>query len=124
MATSSQRRVKGRTLIDIDPDQLKWVLLARESTDREKQIGHQLNELRAHVARVGGRIDREVPENAVSAFKRQRVRLPDGTFGYHVVRPAWEKILTALRRGECNALIAADLDRAMRRCVIRAPSKI
>lgn len=114
MGTSSPRRVRGRTLIETDPDQLIWILLARESSDREAQIGYQLDDMRAHVASVGGRIDREVPENDVSAFKRQRVRLPDGTFGYQVVRPEWERILTALRRGECNALIAADLDRAMR----------
>ena len=31
-----------------------------------------------------------------------------------MVRPEWEKILTALRRGECNALMVPDIDRAMR----------
>ena len=108
------RRVGGRTLIDLDPDQLIWILLARESTDRERQLDNQLTDLRAEVARIGGRIDREIPENAVSAFKRQRVALPDGTYGYRVVRPEWEKILTALRRGECNALMVPDIDRAMR----------
>ncbi|PZS29423.1 MAG: hypothetical protein DLM61_13025 [Pseudonocardiales bacterium] len=114
MATSTPRRAGGRTLIDADPGQLMWVLLARESADRERQLGNQLTDLRAQVARIGGRIDREIPENAVSAFKRQRVELPDGTYGYRVVRPEWEKILTALRRGECNALMVPDIDRAMR----------
>ncbi len=114
MATSTPRRAGGRTLINVDPDQLIWVLLARESTDRERQIDNQLTDLRAQVARIGGRIDREIPENAVSAFKRKRVALPDGTLGYRVVRPEWEKILTALRRGECNALMVPDIDRAMR----------
>ena len=108
------RRVGGRTLIDLDPDQLIWVLLARESTDRERQLDNQLTDLRAEVVTIGGRIDREIPENAVSAFKRQRVALPDGTYGYRVVRPEWENILTALRRGECNALMVPDIDRAMR----------
>lgn len=114
MTTSPPRRAGGRTLIQVDPDQLIWVLLARESTDRERQLDNQLSDLRARVARIGGRIDREIPENAVSAFKRQRVALPDGTFGYRVVRPEWERILTALRRGECNALMVPDIDRAMR----------
>ena len=93
---------------------LIWVLLARESTDRERQLDNQLTDLRAEVGTIGGRIDREIPENAVSAFKRQRVALPDGTYGYRVVRPEWENILTALRRGECNALMVPDIDRAMR----------
>lgn len=114
MATSTPRRAGGRTLINVAPDQLIWVLLARESTDRERQIDNQLVDLRAQVARIGGRIDREIPENAVSAFKRKRVELPDGTFGYRVARPEWEKILTGLRRGECNALMVPDIDRAMR----------
>ena len=82
--------------------------------DRSGQVGNQLTDLRARVASIGGRIDREIPENAVSAFKRTRVPLPDGTLGYRVVRPEWEKILTALRRGECNALMVTDIDRAMR----------
>lgn len=101
-------------MIDRDPDQLVWILLARESTDRGAQVDHQFADLRAFVAKCGGRVDREVPENAVSAFKRQRVRLPDDTVGYRVVRPEWESILTALRRGECNALAVSDIDRAMR----------
>jgi site-specific DNA recombinase len=114
MTTGTPRRIGGRTLISIDPGQLVWVLLARESTDRELQLEHQISDLRARVASIGGRIDREVPENAVSAFKRQRVQLPDGTYGYRVVRPEWDKILTALRRGECNALMVPDIDRATR----------
>jgi DNA invertase Pin-like site-specific DNA recombinase len=114
MGTSTQRRVGGRTLISKDPDQLVWALVARESTDRERQLDHQLSDLRARVAEIGGRIDREIPENDSSAFKRKRVQLPDGTYGYRVVRPEWEKILTALRRGECNALMVPDIDRAMR----------
>ena len=114
MSTSTPRRSGGRTLIDLDPDQLKWILLARESTLRDKQLGHQLTDLRDRVASIGGTVDREIPENAVSAFKRKRVQLPDGTFGFRVVRPEWEKILTALRRGECNALMVPDIDRATR----------
>jgi site-specific DNA recombinase len=72
-------------------------LLARESTLRNKQLDHQLIDLRDRTASIGGTIDREIPENAVSAFKRKRVELPDGTYGCRVVRPEWEKLLTALR---------------------------
>lgn len=105
---------RGRTLVDLDPGQLSWILLARESSDREEQVGNQLTDLRTFVGQIGGRIDREVPENDVSAFKRKSVQLPDGTYGYRVVRPKWDEILTALRRGECNALAVPDIDRAMR----------
>lgn len=112
--SSQPRRVGGRTLLDQDPDRLVWILLGRESTDRQKQVDNQLTKLRAFATSIGGRIDREIPENDVSAFKRTRVKLPDGTYGYRVVRPKWEGILTALRKGECNALAVSDIDRAMR----------
>ncbi|WP_433513565.1 recombinase family protein [Nonomuraea sp. CA-143628] len=112
--TTSPRRVEGRTLIDRDPDQLVWILSARESADRKDQLANQLTDLRALVRSIGGRIDREVPENAVSSYKKTRISLPDGTYGYRVVRPDWEDILTGLRRRECNALAVADLDRATR----------
>jgi hypothetical protein len=68
-STSAPRRTGGRTLIDPDPGQLKWILLARESTFRERQLDHQLTDLRARVVSICGQIDREIPENAVSAFQ-------------------------------------------------------
>ena len=74
----------------------------------QEQVGNQFTDLRERVAGIGGRVDREVPENEVSAYRRKRVELPDGTFGYRVVRPKWEMLLTALRRGKCNALMVAD----------------
>jgi site-specific DNA recombinase len=114
MTTSAPRRAGGRTLIDLDPGKLVWILLARESSDREEQVRNQFTDLRARAVAHGGRIDREIPENDVSAYQRKRVELPDGTFGYRVVRPKWEQILTALRRGECNALMVADIDRLTR----------
>jgi hypothetical protein len=61
MSTSTPRRSGGRTLIDLDPSQLKWILLARESTLRERQLDHQLTDLRDRVASIGGTIDRRYP---------------------------------------------------------------
>jgi site-specific DNA recombinase len=121
MGPSQPLRERGRTLIEHAPDQLVWILQARESrvvpgqdAPGEGQVDYQLSDLRKFVKTIGGRIDREVPEPNVSSFKRRRVLLPDGTYGYRVVRPDWESILTALRRGECNALASADIDRATR----------
>ena len=51
-STSAPRRSGGRTLIDLDPGQLKWILLARESTLRERQLDHQLTEPCATVWRA------------------------------------------------------------------------
>nr|WP_052478581.1 recombinase family protein [Kibdelosporangium sp. MJ126-NF4]CEL19255.1 Recombinase [Kibdelosporangium sp. MJ126-NF4]CTQ94946.1 Recombinase [Kibdelosporangium sp. MJ126-NF4] len=118
---TAPRREWGRTVIARDPDQLVWALSARESRtvakddpDDEGQVAYQLSDLRKFVKGIGGRIGLEVAEPNVSSFKRRKVMLPDGTFGYRVVRPDWERLMTALRRGECNALAAVDIDRATR----------
>ena len=47
---------------------------------------------------MGGQIDREIPENAVSAFKRKRVQLPDGTYGSLARKEAREAELKRERR--------------------------
>lgn len=117
MTGGRPRRAGGRTQLEVAPDQLVWALYGRESSDPKglaEQVGHQLAEMRSFVAGVGGRIGREYPENNVSAFRRVKVSLPDGTYGYRVVRPDWDAMMTALRRGEFNALCLPNIDRGMR----------
>lgn len=75
MAAFSPRRFGGRTELDIDPDQLVWILYARESEDSEgtgEQVENQMEDLRAEVAGIGGRVKREELENDTSAFKGAR----------------------------------------------------
>ncbi|MEQ4720173.1 recombinase family protein [Nonomuraea sp. B19D2] len=115
--TTPPPRAGGRTHLDIDPDQLVWALYGRESFDGTgdaEQVTNQLADMRTHVAGVGGTIGKEFPENNVSAFRRVRVLLPDGTYGYRVVRPDWDAMMTALRRGHFNALCLPNIDRGMR----------
>ena len=117
MTTPSLRRSGGRTQLEIAPDQLVWALYGRESFDRDgaaEQVTSQLGDMRPFALSIGGRIGQEFPENNVSAFKRVRVLLPDGTYGYRVVRPDWDAMMTALRRGEFNALCLPNIDRGMR----------
>jgi site-specific DNA recombinase len=49
-----------------------------------------------------------------SAFKRRKVRLPDGSFAMRVFRPGFRSILASLASREINGLLAEDLDRVMR----------
>ncbi|MGW7533447.1 recombinase family protein [Amycolatopsis sp. NPDC054798] len=117
MGATQPLRERGRTLIDIDPDQLVWVLLGRESRESgedDEQVNYQLSDLREFVDGIGGRVELEVRESNVSSSKRRRVMLPDGTYGYRVVRPDLEAALTKLRRGEANALAGTDIDRITR----------
>lgn len=117
VTVSRPRRAGGRTHLEIVPDRLVWALYGRESLDPQgtaMQVTHQLTKLRPFALGIGGRIGREYPENNVSAFKRVKVLLPDGTHGYRVVRPDWDAMMTALRRGEWNALALPNIDRGMR----------
>ncbi|MFI6500223.1 recombinase family protein [Nonomuraea typhae] len=114
MDATSPHQMQGRWLAEHAPERLTWILLARESANRPEQIAHQFSDLHELVGKTGGRILEEVTELAVSSFKKKRVRLPDGTDGYRVIRPDWETVLTKLRRGEANALAADDLDRVTR----------
>ncbi|MPZ29182.1 MAG: recombinase family protein [Micromonosporaceae bacterium] len=73
--------------------------------------------LRWHVAEV-------VTENDVdpatgkpkpaSAFKRRKVRLPNGRYELRVIRPGFRRVLDQLAGGRADALLAEDLDRTMR----------
>ncbi|MFC4054597.1 recombinase family protein [Actinomadura syzygii] len=111
------RRTGGRTLLETAPDQLVWALYGRESFDvtgDAEQVTAQLAEMREYVTGIGGRIGREFPENNVSAFRRVRVMLPDGTYGYRVVRPDWDAMMTELRKGTYNSLCLPNIDRGMR----------
>jgi len=94
--------------------------------DREQALRRRAETLRWRVVDV-------VVENDVingdgarskraSAFKRRRVRNPDGTYARHpdgryvmrVWRPGFQSILADLTHGRANAVLAEDLDRAMR----------
>jgi site-specific DNA recombinase len=49
-----------------------------------------------------------------SAFKRRKVVLPDGSTGWRVIRPGFRRLLDGLRTGKAQAVLAVDLDRAVR----------
>jgi site-specific DNA recombinase len=59
-------------------------------------------------------------EPATSAYKRKRVRLPDGRTAYRVIRPVFEGALEDLKRGQTpdgqrlDGLIVYDIDRLTR----------
>ncbi|MFF5249684.1 hypothetical protein ACFY3V_35845 [Streptosporangium sp. NPDC000095] len=115
--TWTPRRVGGRTELDINPDLLVWALYARESEDADReaeQVTNQLDDLRGFVADIGGRIGKEYAENDMSAFKKMRARLEDGTMAYRVIRPVWDTLMREPRRGTHNALALPNIGRGMR----------
>lgn len=80
-----------------------------------KGIGRQEEDGRALAKRLGWIITKVVPEDDTSAFKRRKIKLPDGTTtALRTVRPGFRAVLDALASGECDGLIADDLDRVAR----------
>src|SRR4029077_9728655 len=104
------------------------VILTRISDDRVKtdENGHkqprqglgvadQETRCRAKVAQLGGRVVAVVTENDTSAFKRAKVRFPNGATARRTARPKFrETVLPMLADGRADMLVCLDLDRAMR----------
>jgi site-specific DNA recombinase len=49
-----------------------------------------------------------------SAFKRRRVRLPDGRVVLRTIRPGFDQVLAAMESGRARGVLAEDLDRLLR----------
>jgi DNA invertase Pin-like site-specific DNA recombinase len=95
----------------------KAVLLVRISDDKAGDaggVGRQEEDGRALADRLGWTIAEVVIENDTSAYKRRKIRLPDGSTALRTVRPGFRTILDKLASGECDGLLAYDLDRTAR----------
>jgi site-specific DNA recombinase len=77
-------------------------------------VGRQEADCRVLAERRGWAVDDVYTENDTSAFKRRKVRLPDGSTALRVDRPAFRKLLADLASGAVGALVAYDLDRIAR----------
>lgn len=95
----------------------KVALLVRISDDRdgdEEGVKRQEVDGRRLAATLGWTIAEVVVENDTSAFKRRRVRLPNGRTELRVFRPGLRKILELIEAGAIDGLIVYDLDRTAR----------
>jgi DNA invertase Pin-like site-specific DNA recombinase len=93
------------------------VVLTRISDDKAedaKGVGRQEDDCRDRATRLHWGIGEVVVENDTSAFKRRKVKLPDGTTGLRVVRPGFRRVLELLASGQADGLLAYDLDRVAR----------
>ncbi|GHC27054.1 MULTISPECIES: recombinase family protein [Streptomyces rochei group] len=79
-----------------------------------KGIGRQEEDGRALAERLGWTIVKVIPEDDTSAFKRRKIKLPDGSTALRTVRPGFRSALDGLASGEYDGLIADDLDRVAR----------
>jgi len=63
---------------------------------------------------IGPRETHVIVENDTSAFKRRKIKLPDGRVELRTVRPKFRRALDMLARGEADGLVVPDLDRLAR----------
>ncbi|WP_454119598.1 recombinase family protein [Microbacterium lacticum] len=96
---------------------LRVVLYVRVSSDPgglEKGVDRQEQDCRALAAALGWRVVRVFRENDTSAYKQKTITLPTGERVRRVVRPMFREMLQLLARRGADAMIAYDLDRAVR----------
>ncbi|MGA4989974.1 recombinase family protein [Nonomuraea bangladeshensis] len=100
---------------------LRAILLLRISDDRSGEaagVARQEDDGRRLADRLGWTIGPEethvIVENDTSAFKRRKIRLPDGSIALRTVRPGFRRGLDMLALGEADGLLAYDLDRVAR----------
>ncbi|MFI7610688.1 recombinase family protein [Nonomuraea terrae] len=93
------------------------VILCRISDARDEDttgVDDQEKHCRQWAEAHGWNVWKVVVENDVSAYKRRKIQLPDGTYGLRTIRPGLRDAITWLSTGEADGLIAYDLDRAVR----------
>ncbi|MEU9913149.1 recombinase family protein [Streptomyces sp. NPDC051001] len=93
------------------------VLLVRISDDKAqdaKGVGRQEDDGRALADRLGWQVAEVVVENDVSAYRRRKIKLPDGSSALRTLRPGFRAVLDKLASGERDGLLAYDLDRVAR----------
>lgn len=99
-----------------EDDPSSFPLTGRDIRGRDEQA----NDCRAYVEKRGGKYIHTYEEPNTSAYKRRKVRQPDGRTVYRVVRPVFEAALADLRRGvalngeRLDGLVVYDIDRLTR----------
>ncbi|MBL7488387.1 recombinase family protein [Frankia sp. AgB1.9] len=109
-----------RLSFEVDPQKLEElkvkVLADLDINNREVQ----LEDCETYIRSRGGTLIYYYDEPNSSAWKKRKVKLPDGTVGYRVIRPIFDGVLEDLKRGltpngkRLDGLVVADFDRLTR----------
>jgi len=109
-----------RLSFELDPEKLEDIK-ARVIADLEvnnREVQEQ--DCNTYIRSRGGTLVHVYDEPDTSAWKKRKVKLPDGSYGYRVVRPIYEGVLEDLKRGltptgkRLDGLVVADFDRLTR----------
>lgn len=91
-----------------------YVRISDDKAEDGAGVGRQERDCRELAERRGWSVGEVYVENDTSAYKRRKVRLPDGSTAFRVVRPAFRRLLDDLTAGRAHAFVAYDLDRVAR----------
>ncbi|MGI8450619.1 MAG: recombinase family protein [Streptosporangiaceae bacterium] len=94
----------------------EWVEDPRTGEMRlsEKGITRQQEDILALAAKLGVDIVKWYPENDTTAFKKRRIRLPNGRSVWRVIRPEFRQMLEDYEDGVIDGVIFYDIDRLAR----------
>lgn len=93
------------------------VVLVRISDAEEDEIdgvARQVADVRTLATRMDVRVRTVLVENDTSAFKRKKIRLPNGDYQLRTVRPKFRRALSMLAAGDMRYFLNAHLDRTVR----------
>jgi len=80
----------------------------------EKGITRQKEDITALAGRLDGEVTEWYPENDTSAYKKRRIRLPNGRSVWRVYRPEFRRMLADYEDGKIDGIIFYDIDRLAR----------
>jgi site-specific DNA recombinase len=80
----------------------------------EKGITRQKEDITALAGRLDGTVATLYPENDTSAYKKRRVKLPNGRSVWRVYRPEFRRMLADYEDGKIDGVIFYDIDRLAR----------
>jgi site-specific DNA recombinase len=80
----------------------------------EKGITRQKEDILALAGKLGVEISEWYPENDTTAFKKKRIRLPNGRSVWRVMRPEFRQMLADFEDGKIEGVIFYDIDRLAR----------
>lgn len=94
----------------------EWVKDARTGELRlsEKGVTRQKEDILALAGKLGVQIVKWYEENDTTAFKKKRIRLPNGRSVWRVIRPEFREMLEDYEDGKIDGVIFYDLDRLAR----------
>ena len=91
-----------------------YVRISSDPLETEKGIGRQREDVLVKAEGLDWDVVEFYEENDTSAYKKRRIRLPDGRSVWRVVRPEFRRMLADYEDGKIDAIIVYDLDRLAR----------